>query len=1430
MWLAWLKMLATQALPIIMKGVMMLVIFIEGVLVKWWIFIWLMGIGQIWTVDNVTTFPEVCFEQEVYNKCMGEEWATHQTCVTNAMDKECLTQLINTPDQENQQWEETNDTEASMENALGASWSAMITWGNDAWWISEAMNQWTGEQGETGSDTTRQNAWNTNDWEPHNAWDEWRQQKKSKAKALTAPWWVFLQKMKNEGGAWTRTWTWTDLRSEWETKQCITYVRLPNNYLSWEAFVLEMGNELFDIQREKWSWNVLSWNVLSWNVLSWGAWSTMQPVTQSGFLFGVQDLFEKLGMQEVVADIVTLSYDQYYEWYDSAMFSWMYASPRFNDREAMTIVKTDEWWEVVPVYNESTVKEWLSILAWGSSGALLPQVTLLVLQGTLYGSQDYTIHVQYSWYTQAIKEWEKIQEQKSRQEEEKVVFIGDDREYNDTIPEDSEINPREWLLYTWGFWGQCAWQDDTLTVSFQEYYRQFLQAESERDAVYIIPSLENQETILWETWQWELPWNIQENDNDTLMLDFWTLWEQYSETASGVNNVTNNNNDANWQPWEDNNFCDAPNALACSLRCTTWGWKPGECKEMCQRCESIPPLIVTSNEAERDNTIEWEENIGDDRSTEEKRTEEGESTQSMQENTVRDKTQQENTDRYTPEIQEKLAKMLQSYAQLLQNPHTTMKRQITTRGDACTLPAIWSCLEQCMIEGGDIQTCQKSCISCLPPAVIRSSLANHDSSLFEHYFVDKTNFVGKDFLEVQHEIAFVDTKDEWYRAQIPAWTAIVAPEGDVMPTDLVLIPYTSWNNLEQLSRVDLRAQEQVVTVSSMKFGSEEAWLHFSTPVQLTMPVPWIEDGTQLTVLMTHAGELWRTPTGITTHPDAVCLDGIPSIEDNLVTVSDGSVTFYTCRASDFTVDMNFDPSPNGIVHAITVQADGKFLVWWEFTTIAWNTRNRLARFNANGTLDTGFNPNVNNTVFAITELKDWSIIIGGDFTSVSSTTVNRLAKLDDSWTLDTNFHPDVNDTVYTILESPIDDSIIFGGAFTIVWLTARNRIASVWQDGSLQSFDPNVNGIIYTIAYHEKTEQGYIVWGKFNEIVSTSKNRIARLDASGGLDTSFTASANNDVRIIVVNNSNSTILLWGAFTSVSSTSRTRLARLNWDGSLDTWFNPSIDTGAVYTIKEDRDGNIYFWGTFTSVDSMTRNRGAALRSDGSSFTVFNPNANNDIYALAIQESDTDQVLLWGNFTTIGWENRNRLARFGVYGIAAWSFTINWGAQYTTSTTVTLSITCPPSWDQVAFGNTDNPSSWETCTSSKTHTLTSGDGLKRVYMRWRDSGTMVMSSVISQDITLDTTAPVTTDNANNTWRNTDFTVTLTPNEAWTTTYCVDTAWSCTPSTAWTTVNVTCAAWTTCGSQYVRYRTTDTAWNVEAIKTSAQIRIDKQTPVWW
>ena len=66
----------------------------------------------------------------------------------------------------------------------------------------------------------------------------------------------------------------------------------------------------------------------------------------------------------------------------------------------------------------------------------------------------------------------------------------------------------------------------------------------------------------------------------------------------------------------------------------------------------------------------------------------------------------------------------------------------------------------------------------------------------------------------------------------------------------------------------------------------------------------------------------------------------------------------------------FDPNANGVVRVVVVQPDGKILLGGDFTSVSPNggaavTRNRIARFNHDGTLDAAFNPNANNSVYAI---------------------------------------------------------------------------------------------------------------------------------------------------------------------------------------------------------------------------------------------------------------------------------------------------------------------------------------------------------------------------------------------------------------------------------------------------------------------------------
>ncbi|EKD56256.1 MAG: hypothetical protein ACD_58C00245G0002 [uncultured bacterium] len=97
--------------------------------------------------------------------------------------------------------------------------------------------------------------------------------------------------------------------------------------------------------------------------------------------------------------------------------------------------------------------------------------------------------------------------------------------------------------------------------------------------------------------------------------------------------------------------------------------------------------------------------------------------------------------------------------------------------------------------------------------------------------------------------------------------------------------------------------------------------------------------------------------------------------------------------------------------------------------------------------------------------------------------------------------------------------------------------------------------------------------------------------------------------------------------------------------------------------------------------------------------------------------------------------------------AGSFTINDGAVYTTSNTVTLKMTASADVTKMRFSN-DNITwfGWENIAATKIWTLSAGDGNKTVYAQFKNAAGNE-SAKVSNIITFDTTAPAGTVSINN-----------------------------------------------------------------------------------
>ncbi len=185
-----------------------------------------------------------------------------------------------------------------------------------------------------------------------------------------------------------------------------------------------------------------------------------------------------------------------------------------------------------------------------------------------------------------------------------------------------------------------------------------------------------------------------------------------------------------------------------------------------------------------------------------------------------------------------------------------------------------------------------------------------------------------------------------------------------------------------------------------------------------------------------------------------------------------------------TLDASFNPNVNGFVKCVTVQTDGRMVIAGDFSTLqpigaaSPTTRNRIARVNANGTLDPDFDPNANGVVHSVTVQSDDKVLLGGEFTTLrpngaaAAITRNHIARVNADGTLDAGFDPNANDSVFS-LALQADGRVLLAGGFTMLQPngavpTTRNRVARVNADGTLSvGFNPNANNGVFGVAVHE---------------------------------------------------------------------------------------------------------------------------------------------------------------------------------------------------------------------------------------------------------------------------------------------------------------------------------------------------------------------------
>ena len=206
----------------------------------------------------------------------------------------------------------------------------------------------------------------------------------------------------------------------------------------------------------------------------------------------------------------------------------------------------------------------------------------------------------------------------------------------------------------------------------------------------------------------------------------------------------------------------------------------------------------------------------------------------------------------------------------------------------------------------------------------------------------------------------------------------------------------------------------------------------------------------------------------------------------------------------------------------------------------------------------------------------------------------------------------------------------------------RNNIFRLMPDNSLDaSFNPNVNGVIYTCAVD--AENRILIGGQIAGTATAARRYIARLNSNGSTDSSFDPDADFPVWSILVQRDGQ-ILIGGNFTLMGSASTvpgtpsvacSYLARIDPVSGAATAFAESPDS-AVYSMLQEASGGFLIGGRFLQYGSSGLKRLVRIGlSYGAVNASFNPNPNLEISCLALEASG--RVFAGGPFTTIGGGN-------------------------------------------------------------------------------------------------------------------------------------------------------------------------------------------------
>lgn len=503
------------------------------------------------------------------------------------------------------------------------------------------------------------------------------------------------------------------------------------------------------------------------------------------------------------------------------------------------------------------------------------------------------------------------------------------------------------------------------------------------------------------------------------------------------------------------------------------------------------------------------------------------------------------------------------------------------------------------------------------------------------------------------------------------------------------------------------------------------------------------------------------------------------------------------------LDISFNPDANGQVHAIAVQADGNMIVGGLFTNIGGVSKSRIAKLNSSGTVVESFIASANSLVNTIVIQSDGRILIGGYFTEVNNMLRNYIARIFPNGMLDTTLNWDVNNYVFSIAVQG-DGKILVGGSFNQAGNLTREKIARLSSDYSYDNLYVSNDGYeliwerwgtsLLSDVFFEYSMDG-TSWLLLGDATKDSDgNWILRLlslpyeqigyirakgkvvsgtrNASKGIISSVKqfynfykldvtkAGTGNGIVVdstdgIMCGDDCSEIYTKNTIINLIAIPDSDSEFVGWEGSCNG-LNPSINLtiskykncvavfqkviylndGAYVTASASVKLNLYPFGTPTKMMILTGKTWGKEESylNTKNITVPGGDGKKDVYVRLFIDG------IWKEY------------KDSIYldvKAPSGGIQINGGNQFTTSTNVILNLSVADMQDYeklfMKFSNDKTIwTDWESFKETKSYVLADGEGLKTVYVQYKDSGGKT-SPIYSDQITYRTTLGYILDNA-------------------------------------------------------------------------------------